>query len=234
MPLAARSTCDLGLVGYGEGLRIQQEYAERRRAGEIPDTLLLCEHPATYTLGTTAKDGDVLDRTRAPVVRTDRGGEATWHGPGQVVGYVIADLNARGRDLHAHCRMLEEIMFRALADFGIEGARVAGLTGAWIDSAPESAERPPADSSRRGSKGAKADQPQKIGAVGVRVRRWISTHGFALNVNCDLSYFSGIIPCGIADRGVTSMAQVLDRTIDIQAVKESCAGAFEEVFRSVA
>jgi len=213
MPLAARSTCDLGLVAYDEGLRLQQEYAQQRRSGSIPDTLLLCTHPPVYTLGTKAHDGDVLDRARAEVVRTDRGGEVTWHGPGQVVGYVIADLDARGRDLHAHCRRLEEVMIRALRDHGIEGERVEGLTGVWVDGGRN-----------------------KIGALGVRVRRWISTHGFALNVDCDLSYFDGIIPCGIEDRGVTSMVRVLgrDTPIDIELVKESCARAFQEVFRPVA
>ena len=205
MHLAAQSTCNLGLVAYDEGLRIQREYEERRRRGEIGDTLLLCEHPPVITLGTYADAGHVLDAARAPVVQTDRGGEATWHGPGQVVGYVIADLTSRGRDLHRFCRDLEEIMLRALAHRGLDGERVDGLTGVWLGR-------------------------EKVGALGVRVRRWITTHGFALNVNCDLSYFDGIIPCGIVDRGVTSMAQALGHPLDINSVKESCAGAFQELF----
>jgi lipoate-protein ligase B len=207
MPLVARSTCDLGLVAYDEAFATQCRYAERRAAGEIGDTLLLCEHPPVYTLGTNATKADVLDRTRAPVVQSDRGGEATYHGPGQVVGYVIADLEARGRDLHAYCRDLEEIMLRALADFGLQGRRIDGLTGVWLG-------------------------PDKVGALGVRVRRWISTHGFALNVGCDLSYFDGIIPCGISDRGVTSMEQALSRDVDLARVKESCARAFEDIFQA--
>ena len=203
MPLAARSISDLGRVAYEDGLRIQNEYAERRRLGAIGDTLLLCEHPPVYTLGTNATELDVIDTSRAPVVRTDRGGEATWHGPGQVVGYVIADLDRHGRDLHEHCRRLEAIMLTALADHGLSGRRIEGLTGVWLGD-------------------------EKVGALGVRVRRWVSTHGLALNVNCDLDYFEGIVPCGITDRGVTSMARALGSPVDIESVKESCARAFEE------
>jgi len=205
MRLAARSICDLGLVGYDEGLRIQLEHAELRRRGEIPDTLLLCEHPPVYTLGTNADPKDVRDAQGAEVVRTDRGGEATWHGPGQVVGYVICDLEPRGRDLHAFCRDLEEIMIRALADFGLAGRRIEGLTGVWLGE-------------------------EKAGALGVRVRRWITTHGFALNVGCDLKWFDTVVPCGLTTRRVTSMERALGRPVDQEQVKESCAARFQEVF----
>ncbi|MHC4164297.1 MAG: lipoyl(octanoyl) transferase LipB, partial [Planctomycetota bacterium] len=162
MHLAAQSICSLGRIAYDEGVRVQREYAERRRHGETGDTLLLCEHPPVYTLGTNADPADVRE-PRAPVVRSDRGGETTWHGPGQVVGYVICDLSARGRDLHRFCRDLEEIMLGALSDFGLRGRRIEGLTGVWLGE-------------------------EKVGALGVRVRRWVTTHGFALNVNCDLAY----------------------------------------------
>jgi lipoate-protein ligase B len=204
MHLAAQSTCSLGRLAYDDGVRVQREYAARRRRGEIGDTLLLCEHPPVYTLGTNADPADVRE-PRAPVVRTDRGGETTWHGPGQVVGYVICDLSARGRDLHRFCRDLEEIMLGALADFGLAGRRIDGLTGVWLGE-------------------------EKIGALGVRVRRWVTTHGFALNVNCDLSYYDGIVPCGITDRGVTSMERALGHSVDLDAVKESCGRRFQEVF----
>ena len=206
MLLDAQSTCDLGRLDYEAAWRIQRETAERRARGEIGDTLLLCEHPPVYTLGTNAREADVLDASRAPVVQSDRGGEATYHGPGQVVGYVIADLEPRGRDLHAFSRDLEEIMLRVLADFSLTGRRVEGLTGAWLGE-------------------------EKVGALGIRVRRWISTHGFALNVDCDLSYFEGIVPCGITGRGVTSIAGATGRAIDIDEVKESCGRAFEDIFR---
>ncbi len=205
MRLAARSICDLGLVGYDEGLRIQREHAELRRRKEIADTLLLCEHPPVYTLGTNADAKDVRDAQGADVVRTDRGGEATWHGPGQVVGYVISDLEARDRDLHAFCRDLEEIMLRALKDFGLEGRRIEGLTGVWLGE-------------------------EKIGALGVRVRRWITTHGFALNVGCDLKWFDTVVPCGLTTRRVTSMERALARPVDQEQVKESCAAHFQQVF----
>lgn len=204
MHLAAHSICSLGRIAYDEGVRIQRGYAERRRRGEIGDTLLLCEHPPVYTLGTNADPAAVLE-PRAPVVRSDRGGETTWHGPGQVVGYVICDLSARDRDLHRFCRDLEEIMLGTLFDFGLKGRRIGGLTGVWLGE-------------------------EKVGALGVRVRRWVSTHGFALNVNCDLSYYDGIVPCGIRNRGVTSMERALGHPVDLDAVKESCGRRFQEVF----
>jgi len=204
MLLDGRSTCSLGLLPFEEALAVQRATHARRLRGEIPDTLLLCEHPPVYTLGTNAPEGEVL-AARAPVVRTDRGGRVTYHGPGQVVGYVIADLRARGWDVHRFCRDLEEIMLRALADHGLAARRVAGLTGVWLGD-------------------------EKVGALGVRVRRWVTMHGFALNVDCDLRYYEGIVPCGIADRGVTSMARALGRPVDKEGVRGRCAARFREVF----
>lgn len=203
----APSHLSLGRVTYAEGLRIQREHFELRRKGLIPDTLLLCEHPPVYTLGTNADASHVRDPQGAEVAKTDRGGEATWHGPGQVVGYVICDLEQRGRDLHRFCRDLEEVMVRALKDFGLLGRRIGGLTGVWL-------------------------KEEKVGALGVRVRRWVTTHGFALNVSCDLKWFDTVIPCGLVDRRVTSMERALGRRLDIDQVKESCAAHFQEVFGS--
>lgn len=203
----APSHLSLGRVTYAEGLRIQREHFELRRKGVIPDTLLLCEHPPVYTLGTNADASHVRDPQGAEVAKTDRGGEATWHGPGQVVGYVICDLEQRGRDLHRFCRDLEEVMVRALKDFGLLGRRIGGLTGVWL-------------------------KEEKVGALGVRVRRWVTTHGFALNVSCDLKWFDTVIPCGLVDRRVTSMERALGRRLDIDQVKESCAAHFQEVFGS--
>jgi lipoate-protein ligase B len=203
--LDARSICNLGRIGYREGLRIQREQAALREKGEIGDTLLLCEHDPVYTLGTNADRDHVLRETEVEVVRTDRGGEVTYHGPGQVVGYAICDLGERGKDLHRFCRDLEEVMIRALSDFGIGAARVEGLTGAWVGK-------------------------EKIGALGVRVRRWISTHGFALNASCDLKHYDAIIPCGIFDRGVTCMKRVLGRPVGMDEVFEACGRRFSEVF----
>jgi len=203
----APSHLALGRVTYAEGLKIQHEHFELRQRGVIPDTLLLLEHPPVYTLGTNADASHVHDAQGAEVVQTDRGGEATWHGPGQVVGYVIADLEPRGRDLHRFCRDLEEIMIRALGDFGLLGRRIEGLTGVWLGE-------------------------EKVGALGVHVRRWITTHGFALNANCDLRWFETVIPCGLVDRRVTSMERALGRPVDFGQVKESCAAHFQEVFGS--
>ncbi len=205
MPLDARSISDLGRIGFAEGLEAQRACWEARRRGEIGDTLLLCEHPPVYTLGTNADPSDVLDAARAEVVRTDRGGQATWHGPGQVVGYAICSLEERGRDLHRFCRDLEELLLRTLADFGLAGRRIAGLTGVWIGE-------------------------EKVGALGVRVRRWVTTHGFALNVDCDLCWFRGIVPCGQRGRGVTSMARALGVPVPLPRVRERCAAHFEDLF----
>ena len=201
MHLDAQSTCDLGRVSYEEGLKLQLDYARRREAGEIGDTLLLCEHPPVYTLGTNADPSFILD-AKAPVIQTDRGGEVTWHGPGQVVGYAICNLDTRNRDLHKHCRDLEDVLIRTLKDCGIAAERIEGLTGVWTNG-------------------------RKIGALGVRVRRWISTHGFSLNVNCDLSYYEGIVPCGIEGCEVTTIERETGATPD---VRPHLARHFAEVF----
>ncbi len=204
----AHSTCStvtLGRIGYGEGVVTQRAYAARRERGEIPDTLLLCEHPPVYTIGNGADSGHILDARDIEVHASDRGGDVTYHGPGQIVGYVIADVRARGQDLHRFCRDLEEIMICALGDFDVAGEREEGLTGVWIGT-------------------------EKIGALGVRVRHWVTTHGFALNVGCDLSPFGRIVPCGIFDRGVTSMERQLGRPVELQAVRAALAHHFEDIF----
>ena len=207
----SRAVVDLGRIGYRAGLEEQRRHAERRLAGGIGDTLLLCEHPPVYTLGTGADSDHVLAseaellRRGVEVHSCNRGGEVTWHGPGQIVGYVIADLRPRGKDLHRFCRDLEEIMIRALADFGLTGARDEGSTGVWLGR-------------------------EKVGALGVHVRKWVTTHGFALNVACDLAAYDGIIPCGIFDRGVTTMEKALAHAVDVQSVRASLARHFEEIF----
>jgi len=205
------SVIELGSTGYRAGLEIQRDHAARREAGEIGDTLILLEHPPIYTVGTggtedhVLADADELAARGVEVHRCDRGGEVTWHGPGQIVGYVIADLRARGRDVGRFCRDLEEIMIRTLADHGIEGRRVDGDTGVWVGR-------------------------KKVGALGVHVRRWITTHGFALNVDCDLTMYDRIIPCGIFDKGVASMRTVSGHPMVIAAVRDSVRTHFEELF----
>lgn len=203
----------LGRVGYDRAWALQRELVAARRSGEAPDTLLLLEHPPVITLGRSGETAHLLgseaelERRGVTFVETDRGGDITFHGPGQIVGYAIVDLGARGRDLHRYLRDLESVVIRALAEFGIEAGRVAGLTGVWAGDA-------------------------KVAAIGIRVSRWVTHHGFALNVDTDLSYFDLIVPCGIADRRVTSMAALLGHPVDRGAAEDALDRAFESVFGS--
>jgi lipoyl(octanoyl) transferase len=192
----------LGLVGYREAWALQNELHDKRVAGDIGDTLLLLEHPHVYTIGRRGNHEDVL-RPDVEVVETDRGGQVTYHGPGQLVGYPIVDLGP-GADLVRYVRRLEDVMIDTLAHFGIMAGRDEGNTGVWVGNA-------------------------KIGAIGVRVTRNVTKHGFALNVATDLSYFTGIIPCGITDKGVTSM-HVLGSDASLIDVSDVVAGEFTRVF----
>lgn len=208
---AAPAVRRLGRIGYREGWTLQRRLVGARIAGEIPDTLLLLEHPPVITLGRAGSAGHLL-RTEAELedrgvelVASDRGGDITFHGPGQVVGYAIVDLAPRGRDLHRYLRDLETVVIRALAEFGVRAGRAEGLTGVWVGDA-------------------------KLAAIGIRVSRWIAHHGFALNVRTDLSYFDLIVPCGIAGRSVTSMEALLGGPVDREAVEDALARAFEVVF----
>lgn len=201
----------LGEVPYREAWALQREIVRRRAAREVPDTLLLLSHPPVVTLGKggalehlVGSPGELADRG-VEFVETDRGGDITFHGPGQIVGYAIVDLTPRGRDLHRFLRDLEEVLIRTLAGFGIAASRAAGLTGVWVADA-------------------------KVAAMGIRVSRWITHHGFALNVDTDLSYFDLIVPCGIADRRVTSMAELLGRPVERERVEEALGWAFAEIF----
>jgi lipoyl(octanoyl) transferase len=179
---------ELGRIEYGKAFELQQRLVEQRKQGLIPDQLLLLEHPHTITLGRNGHAENLLGSE--PALRsagisfhqTDRGGDITYHGPGQVVGYPILDLREWKRDVGAYVRAIEQVMIEALADFGIDAGRVAGCSGAWVNGA-------------------------KIGAIGVHISRWVTSHGFALNVNTDLSYFGYIVPCGLT-KPVTSMAQL--------------------------
>ena len=207
----------LGVVDYAAALELQRELVEARRSGTIPDTLLLLEHPPVITLGVKTRgkptnvvaSPDELARQGVEVFETGRGGDVTYHGPGQLVGYPILDLSPHRRDVHRYVRDLEEALIRAAGAFGIEAHRVSGLTGIW------------AGSPRR---------EEKLGAIGVRISRWITSHGFALNVAPDLRHFQLIVPCGIVDRGVTSMEQLLGRPVPMTDVEDAVAGAMAEVF----
>jgi lipoyl(octanoyl) transferase len=213
-PLAVRR---LGVVPYADGLALQRSLVEERKAGGGTDTLLLLEHPHVITLGVklesarshvVASPEQLADRG-VELHETGRGGDVTYHGPGQLVGYPILDLRPDRQDVHRYVRDLEEVMIRVCADYGIEARRVAGMTGAWIDTA-------------RG--------PEKIGAIGVRLSRWITSHGFAFNVATDLRYFDLIVPCGIADHGVTSLLALLGSAPPMDEVQQAFVGHFARVF----
>src|SRR5690606_19864250 len=211
-PARALRARGLGTLEYGEGLRMQEALVRERRAGSISDQLLLLEHPHVITLGTSADPGHVLaDEAQRRLMgislfETGRGGDVTYHGPGQLVGYPILDLKPDRCDLHRYIRDIEESLIRALAGFGITAGRREGLTGVWVGD-------------------------EKIAAIGVRVSSgWITSHGFALNVDPDLRYFGAIVPCGIRDHGVTSMARCGAEGLTPQDVARPVAASFAEVF----
>jgi len=202
----------LGVVPYAEALELQRTLVEARRADRIPDTLLLLQHPHVLTLG-VKKEGrehivapaDQLRMLSVEVVETGRGGDVTYHGPGQLVGYPILDLNPDRRDVHRYVRDIEEVMIRVCADDGVAAGRIEGLTGTWVGA-------------------------RKIGAVGVRISRWITSHGFAFNVTTDLAYFGLIVPCGIADKGVTTLAECIGREPSMDEVTDRVARHFCAAF----
>lgn len=191
---------------------------ERRVAGisaaDTGEQVWLVQHPPLYTAGTSADDDDLLDAHRFPVFRSGRGGEFTYHGPGQRVGYVMMDLNHRGRDVRRFVRDLEEWMIVTLSAFGVAGERREGRVGIWVD---------------RGRHGGLPGKEDKIAAIGVRLRRWVSFHGVSLNISPDLSHYDGIVPCGISQHGVTSL-QDLGITATIEDVDIALREAFERVF----
>lgn len=213
-PLAVRR---LGLVPYAEGLEIQRALVEERKAGRGVDTLLLLQHPHVITLGVKLESArshivaspELLAARGVEVHETGRGGDVTYHGPGQIVGYPVLDLRPDRQDVHRYVRDLEEVMIRVSADYGIEAGRVDGLTGAWV-------------TTPRG--------PEKIGAIGVRLSRWITSHGFAFNVATDLDFFRLIVPCGIGDRGVTSLGALLGTAPALPEVEQAIVGHFARVF----
>jgi len=201
---------DLGRMRWPEAFELQQQLVAQRKAGEIADQLLIVEHPHVVTVGRNGHEEnllaspEVLSRTGIELHRTDRGGDVTYHGPGQIVGYPILDLRDWKRDVGAYVRAIEQMIIDTLADFGIEAGRQSGMTGVWTQ------------------------QPAKIAAIGVHISRWVTSHGFALNVSTDLEYFSYIVPCGLA-KPVTSMLAVgVDASRD--AVIDRLRSHFEEIF----
>ena len=239
------SVLQLGTIDYATGLRLQQRLVDLRKEGRIGDVVLLLEHTPVITLGRNAKAANIIapaDQLAArgvEVFESDRGGDVTFHGPGQLVGYPIFDLRSMNstegprKTLGAveYVRRLEEVLIRACADFGIPAKRIPGLTGVW--SAPEhvgtAALGCPGESETRRPN---TDREAKIAAIGVHISRGVTSHGFALNVNVDLSYFDLIIPCGITSKPVTSMARELNREVVLQAVAHSVSSHFGVVFQS--
>jgi lipoyl(octanoyl) transferase len=246
------SVLQLGAIDYATGLRLQQKLVDLRKDGRIGDVLLLLEHTPVITLGRNAKRANIvasdeaLQRRGVEIFDCNRGGDVTFHGPGQLVGYPIFDLHGfpaedgRRQRLGAidYVRRLEEVLLRTCADFRIPSQRVQGLTGVWTTSShPEAdgatgvpARRTPSD--RKDSGGNNNKDQSKIAAIGVHISRGVTSHGFALNVNTDLRYFDLIIPCGIPDKPVTSMQKELGREVALQDVAHSAARNFGTVFHS--
>ena len=202
----------LGRLPYEDALALQRRLVDERKAGAVEDLLLLVEHPAVLTLGVRGDGGrshilatdEELSSRHIGVFETGRGGDVTYHGPGQIVGYPILDLNPDRRDVHKYVRDIEEVLIRVAADYGIAAGRIPGLTGVWVGD-------------------------EKLAAIGVRIQRWVTSHGFALNHTTDLSHFELIVPCGIADRGVTSLAR-LGCTASRREVEDRIVARFAEVF----
>ena len=203
----------LGVVSYADALELQKTLVEQRRAGVIGDQLLLLEHPPVITLGVKTRNdrshivapADELAKAGVEVFETGRGGDVTYHGPGQLVGYPIIDLKPDRCDVHRYVRDLEQVMIGIAASFGVRAGRIEGLTGAWVGE-------------------------DKLAAIGVRIARWVTSHGFAFNVNTPLDHFNFIVPCGITDKGVTSLQRVLGSPVAMAEVEDSVVESFRQVF----
>jgi lipoyl(octanoyl) transferase len=203
----------LGVVGYAEALDLQKQLVEERKADRIPDQLLLLEHPPVITLGVKSRDDrshvlatpEALERDGVEIFETGRGGDVTFHGPGQLVGYPIINLRPDRCDVHRYVRDLEEVLIRTTGSFGIEAVRAAGLTGVWVGQ-------------------------EKLAAIGVRIARWVTSHGFAFNVTTNLDHFNLVVPCGISDRGVTSLEKLLGQRVSMVEVEDAVIAAMSAVF----
>ncbi len=199
------------LLDFGKAWEIQKDYFEKRTENKMGDVLLLMQHPHTYTFGKASDKNNLLltseelEERKIKVFEIDRGGDVTYHGPGQLVGYPVLNLSDWHKDAHKYLRALEEVVIETCKAFGLQAGRAEGLTGVWIED-------------------------RKICAIGVKITRWVTMHGFALNVNTDLSFFEGIIPCGIKDKSVTSMKAELGGEIDMDRVKDVLVEKFAEVF----
>jgi lipoyl(octanoyl) transferase len=213
-----------GLVGYEAAVAAMEARAAAVAAGEAAELVWLLEHPPLYTAGVSSKDGDLLDASRFPVHRSGRGGQFTYHGPGQRVAYVMLDLNQRGRDVRTFVRGLEQWIIGALGAFGVPADVREGRVGVWVI--------PDSRSAASGMTSSGAIREAKIAAIGVKVRKWVSFHGVSLNVEPDLDHFSGIVPCGIAEHGVTSLID-LGAPASMDEADAALKTGFQRVFGAV-
>ncbi len=203
----------LGLVDYNTAYSMQKELVAKRIRGEVPDTLILLEHGPVFTVGRSGSSGSILIteekclKEKIAVFKVDRGGDVTYHGPGQLVGYPILDLSGYGKDIHKFLRLLEEVIIRVLAEYGLKALRLSGLTGVWVGQ-------------------------KKIASIGVGVRKWVSFHGFSLNVAPFMRHFSFINPCGLGDGRMTSMKELLGYNLPVEDVREKVVKSFSEVFEA--
>ena len=196
---------DLGLIEYQKALHLQEDLLMKRYRGEIEDTLVLLEHPSVFTLGRGGNENNLLTPHTVPVHRVGRGGDVTYHGPGQLVGYPILHLGAHGRNVHAYLRGIEAVLIEVLAHHQVEAHSEKGLTGVWV-------------------------RKEKIASIGIGVRHWVTYHGFALNISTDLRYFANIIPCGLTGVRMTSLAAILGRSVSVEKIKPLVADAFARYF----
>ena len=210
------SIVDLGIVAYAEAYALQKRIVAARRTDAIGDVLLLCEHPPVITQGRNGKrehllaSEHLLRQRNVEFFETSRGGDITFHGPGQLVGYPILNLGAIRKDVVWYVRMLEEVMIQTTAEFGIEAFRIVGKTGTWVN--------------------APGDHEEKLGAIGVHISRWVTSHGFAYNVSTDLRYFDLIVPCGIVGKKATSLEKLLGQATNMQEVRARVVRHFGDIF----
>jgi lipoyl(octanoyl) transferase len=213
---------DAGFISYEPAFDLQRRLVAARKSGMVPDVLLLCEHPHVITLGRNGHSENLLAsqhllrQMNVEFHPTDRGGDITYHGPGQIVGYPILNLASIRRDVAWYLRQLEEVMIRATADFGIETHRETGMTGVWVEPAPR--------------EGAEHRTEEKLAAIGVHLSRWVTSHGFAYNVSTDLRYFDLIVPCGLQGKRATSLEALLNRTVSRDEVLPRIAKHFSDIF----
>lgn len=223
LPIGERESwvVDCGLLSYVEASELQRRLVAARKAGTVPDILLICEHPHVITLGRNGHrehllaSQHLLRQMNVQFYPTDRGGDITYHGPGQIVGYPILDLARIRRDVAWYLRQLEELMISVTADFGVEATRKSGMTGVWVE---------------RSEQGNIAPTTEKLAAIGVHLSRWVTSHGFAYNVSTDLRYFDLIVPCGLHGKRATSLEAVLGRAVQLEEVLPILIERFGEIF----